>query len=425
MEPPHREAPEHTLPLTTHVVPAGMAATLDTLCRAMEAGTQGGPIDIAAVYAGVLALIEVPDLPPAPSVPGAGWTAHVLGPDAPNGGMTQVVSAAGDMVTLCRLADGRPTVGSWVREGTPPQLASFHLTRRTTGWDLVLRDMTHTVCQPVEALPPGVTWATPADVGGAPAPHLPVVPPPADPDPPPSLPPLAIPAGLVGLLEPQPVPSAVPDARANENAARTPLVSLPVHRPTEEPPPTPAVRIVFATGPTPFEDVPLTGRVVIGRDADCDLQLDDPGVSRHHAAVEPTPAGARVTDLGSSNGTYLNRRRLEAPAAVREGDEIVVGHSYLVLARGHRAVPPVPDVPAPPPAPAFVPPAVPLRPPEASPRHCTRCGHAEPDAAMRFCRACGQALGEATPRVVPTCAGCGRELHAGESFCTWCGHKAG
>lgn len=187
----------------------------------------------------------------------------------------------------------------------------------------------------------------------------------------------------------------------------------------------PCLRLALLSGPTLFEPVPLTRRVVIGREADCDLRLDDPGVSRHHAAVEPTPEGARVTDLGSSNGTYLNRRRIEALVEAREGDEIVVGHTHLVLAGGPRAVPKVSDGLAQSPEPAPVPPATPFQPPEKSPRHCRRCGRPEPDAAMRFCCACGQPLEAATAAVPPSCASCGRELHPGERFCRSCGRKVG
>lgn len=392
MEPPEQEAVEDLLPLTTHAVPIDMATKLDALCRAVEAGAQGEPIDTAAVHAGVQALIEVPSLPVSPVVPGAAWTAHALGANEPHGVVTQATSAMGEILTLHRLADGSPTVGTWARPGAPPQVASFHLARQTTGWELVIRDMARTFRQRVEAVPTGLRWATPAAALGAPAALPPVAPPPADRAPQaPQPPPLVLP-GPVGPAEPQPFV---------------------------------AVRLVFHSGPTPFEEVTLAGRVVIGREPDCDLTLDDPGVSRHHAAIEPTPAGARVTDLGSSNGTYLNRRRLDVPAEVREGDEIVVGHTHLVLARDPRGQPPVPGVPAPPPAPAPVPPAARFQPPETTPRHCPRCGHAETDTTTRFCRACGQALGEPMPALVATCAGCGRELQPGNRFCTWCGHQAG
>jgi pSer/pThr/pTyr-binding forkhead associated (FHA) protein len=55
-------------------------------------------------------------------------------------------------------------------------------------------------------------------------------------------------------------------------------------------------------------------RVIIGRGEDCDVVLDDPSVSRHHAAIFAI-AGARpvLEDLGSANGTFVNGRPLSSP----------------------------------------------------------------------------------------------------------------
>ncbi|MGV8040656.1 MAG: FHA domain-containing protein [Thermoanaerobaculaceae bacterium] len=393
MEPPEQEAVEHLLPLTTHAVPIDMAVKLDALCRAVEAGTAGEPIDTAAVHAGVQALIEVPSLPVSPAVPGVAWTAHALGTNEPHGVVTQATSAVGEILTLHRLADGSPTVGTWARLGAPPQVASFHLTRQTTGWELVIRDMARTFRQRVEAVPTGLAWATPAAVLGLPAPLPSVTPPPVDRVPQaPQPPPLELP-GPVGPAEPRP----------------------PV-----------AVCLVFHSGPTPFEEVALTGRVVIGREADCDLRLDDPGVSRHHAAVEPTAGGARVTDLGSSNGTFVDGRRIESPSDLVAGDEIVVGHTHLTLGRLQETPPATAELAAAPPTPAPPEPPAPRQDPAEGPaaRPCPGCGRLEPDAAGRFCRGCGQALPAIAPAPVPSaCLQCGGPLRAGERFCTRCGRK--
>jgi eukaryotic-like serine/threonine-protein kinase len=45
---------------------------------------------------------------------------------------------------------------------------------------------------------------------------------------------------------------------------------------------------------------------VIGRNSDCYLQIPEMEVSRHHCLLEVDPPGARVRDLGSGNGTYVN-----------------------------------------------------------------------------------------------------------------------
>jgi DNA-binding winged helix-turn-helix (wHTH) protein len=73
------------------------------------------------------------------------------------------------------------------------------------------------------------------------------------------------------------------------------------------------------------------GENVLGRDAGADLFLDDDSVSRRHARIVVTAGAAVLEDLGSKNGTYLAGRRLEAPAALKDRDEILVGSVLLVF----------------------------------------------------------------------------------------------
>lgn len=64
---------------------------------------------------------------------------------------------------------------------------------------------------------------------------------------------------------------------------------------------------------------------VVGRGSAADLQIDHAAVSRVHARLERTAAGTlRVTDLGSTNGTYVNGVPIEV-AAVCEGDNLSIG----------------------------------------------------------------------------------------------------
>ncbi len=76
----------------------------------------------------------------------------------------------------------------------------------------------------------------------------------------------------------------------------------------------------------------LKGRCAIGRHGDNDLVLDDATLSRHHALITAGPAGGRLTDLRSSNGTYLNRTPVTRPAVLRDADEIRFG-DYVVRYR--------------------------------------------------------------------------------------------
>jgi hypothetical protein len=74
---------------------------------------------------------------------------------------------------------------------------------------------------------------------------------------------------------------------------------------------------------------PLT----IGRDAAVELVLPDPEVSRRHARLESQHGVVYVRDLESSNGTYLNGRRITSAIETREGDTIDVGATRLTVER--------------------------------------------------------------------------------------------
>ncbi|HEX4148155.1 MAG TPA: FHA domain-containing protein, partial [Pirellulales bacterium] len=65
----------------------------------------------------------------------------------------------------------------------------------------------------------------------------------------------------------------------------------------------------------------------IGSDPTCDLVLSEPNVSGRHCRLRQTAAGYELEDLGSTNGTYANGRRLAAATAVRPEDRITLGQN--------------------------------------------------------------------------------------------------
>ncbi len=72
-----------------------------------------------------------------------------------------------------------------------------------------------------------------------------------------------------------------------------------------------------------------TETVTAGRHPDCEIFLDDVTVSRRHAEFTRTPEGFRVADVGSLNGTYVNRDRID-DVLLQGGDEVQIGKFRLV-----------------------------------------------------------------------------------------------
>ena len=71
----------------------------------------------------------------------------------------------------------------------------------------------------------------------------------------------------------------------------------------------------------------------VGRHQDSDIFLDDITVSRHHAEIKRGAAGFSLADVGSLNGTYVNKERVEK-ADLRPGDEVQIGKFKLVFLSG-------------------------------------------------------------------------------------------
>ena len=89
--------------------------------------------------------------------------------------------------------------------------------------------------------------------------------------------------------------------------------------------------LVVKRGPNQGSRYALEAPVVrAGRHPDSDIFLDDITVSRRHVELHRTSDGYRVRDVGSLNGTYLNRERVDE-ALLRDGDELQIGTFKLVF----------------------------------------------------------------------------------------------
>lgn len=67
------------------------------------------------------------------------------------------------------------------------------------------------------------------------------------------------------------------------------------------------------------------GSIIVGRDASADVLIDALLVSRQHARLTRTAEGATITDLGSTNGTWVDGQRITSTVALRVGSQVVIG----------------------------------------------------------------------------------------------------
>jgi hypothetical protein len=91
-------------------------------------------------------------------------------------------------------------------------------------------------------------------------------------------------------------------------------------------------RLVIVEPPDRRGDaVELAGELTIGRAPGCGLALDDAYASQLHARVFAREGRWMVEDLGSTNGTYLNGRRVSGPSTIHAGDRLQVGSTVMEL----------------------------------------------------------------------------------------------
>ena len=95
-----------------------------------------------------------------------------------------------------------------------------------------------------------------------------------------------------------------------------------------------ATLVIRAGGGRAGESFPVAGEQTrVGRSPEAEVFLDDVTVSRNHALIVRRRDGLYIDDLGSLNGTYVNRRRIESHKLV-DGDELQVGKYKLTYLSG-------------------------------------------------------------------------------------------
>src|SRR5579863_6801286 len=73
------------------------------------------------------------------------------------------------------------------------------------------------------------------------------------------------------------------------------------------------------------------GQFAVGRNASCQLSLDDPLVSRRHAIFEVGVQGVTIEDLASRNGVIVNGHRIEMKMQLNVGDRVLIGSQEFTL----------------------------------------------------------------------------------------------
>jgi hypothetical protein len=89
----------------------------------------------------------------------------------------------------------------------------------------------------------------------------------------------------------------------------------------------PCLVVVAAMGHPPGTVFEIDDEVILGRAPTSDVQIEDSFASSAHARIFPRDQSMYIEDLGSTNGTYLNERQLQAVEELRPEDTIRIGET--------------------------------------------------------------------------------------------------
>jgi hypothetical protein len=103
-------------------------------------------------------------------------------------------------------------------------------------------------------------------------------------------------------------------------------------------PGTVAARLVAVGGSTPHEYQLRAGKTSIGYAKDNDIVLDASTVSRYHAVIRRRLGGYTLTDLESTNGTFLNGVRIQKPTGLKRGDDVRFGDAHFAFLARRRTI---------------------------------------------------------------------------------------
>ncbi|MGH9174147.1 MAG: MMPL family transporter, partial [Vicinamibacterales bacterium] len=142
------------------------------------------------------------------------------------------------------------------------------------------------------------------------------------------------------IPRPMPAPAGMPSLAMSGGVAGTgplpaPASGSPAQIPVQVLHRRPALPIgrLHSTGGSVGTDLitlPRSRAFRIGRDSVSELQIFDPRISRNHARIDFRDGEFVLTDLGSTNGVIINRRRIAEPTVLRNGDQIEIGNTGTI-----------------------------------------------------------------------------------------------
>ncbi|MBN1314308.1 MAG: FHA domain-containing protein [Anaerolineales bacterium] len=252
------------------------------------------------------------------------------------------------------------------------------------------------------------------------------------------------------IIEHEPEPPeepAVPPDQEKEEISET--VS-PVERTVLERKPPPQWELLELTGPQIGTRHTLKTETILGRKPDCDIVLADPSISRKHTQITQKGQVYAISDLGSSNGTFVNGVRIQHEVLLKPGDQVRLGDRVLQvsLPAGEESPAlatvigkaPLPVVPAVQPLKSGAPPAKPATPPQRQaapakpaarpPKPLGQPQRSAPRAAMPSgqpkretppAKPAAPSARQVEPPATVTCSQCGTVAKYGIHFCRNCG----
>ncbi|NSW54075.1 MAG: protein kinase [Anaerolineae bacterium] len=113
-------------------------------------------------------------------------------------------------------------------------------------------------------------------------------------------------------------------------AEAEPAAARPAHREPTKPLPG-GWELEVISGTHPGRRIPLTEKMIAGRSQGNEIWVNNNNASRRHAEILHVGDAYQVRDLGSTNGTWVNSKRIEGPVLLKENDTIIIGDTEFIL----------------------------------------------------------------------------------------------